>query len=115
MVFGNKLIRGPSVKYENKSIARVNTVKYLGVTIDEKLNFNAHIEETDHKMLTKGNKLVTLANTRFKLPLRLVKLYNSQIINAIGTYGSSIWAHRLKENKSLQTSKEQYFYECLGQ
>ena len=101
MVFKSRLIRNPTVKYENKNIARVKTFKYLGVIIDEKLSFSDHIEETTNKILIVRNKLLTLANTKFKLPLKLIGLYNNQIIKAIGTYGSSIWAHRLKENMKL--------------
>jgi len=39
MIFKNRLIRNPTIKYINQTIKRTKTIKYLGITLDEKLNF----------------------------------------------------------------------------
>jgi len=62
MIFKNKL-RNPTIKYD-KNIKKVTTFRYLGG--NDKLNFNEHIEATTNKLLKVGNKLITLANTKFK-------------------------------------------------
>jgi len=101
IIFKSKLEKNPTIKYNNEPIKRVKSFKYLGITIDEKLNFEEHIENIKSRIVKVGNKLATIANNKYGLPIRLLKLYNNQIINAIGTYGASVWAHRLNENKKL--------------
>ena len=95
IIFKSKLERNPTIKYNNEPIKSVKSFKYLGITIDEKLNFEEHIENIKSRIVKVGNKLATIANNKYGLPIRLLKLYNNQIINAIGTYGASVWAHGL--------------------
>jgi len=53
------------------------------------------------KIVKIGNKITTLSKTKFGLPLKYIELYHNQIINSIGVYRASVWAHRLNENKKL--------------
>ncbi len=54
MVFGTrrrlKKCRNIRINLENEEIERVETFKYLGVWLDEVLNFNAHVEKLSKKI-----------------------------------------------------------------
>lgn len=55
MIYKNNLQRNPIIKYEDRNIKIAKTFRYLGVVIDEKLNFNVQIEKTANKIITVGN------------------------------------------------------------
>ena len=58
----------------NQNIALYNTSKYLGVIIDNKLNFTTHIHNVENKVSIKSVEL--LSNLRFLLPSStLLQLY----------------------------------------
>jgi len=46
MIFKGKLERNPTIKYNNQNLKRAKTFRYVGVILDEKLNFMEHIEAT---------------------------------------------------------------------
>ena len=74
----------------------MKSIKYLGIMLDEKLNFNQHIKHTATKANKIMNKIISIGQSKFHLPLRIIRNYHNTILTAIITYGSSVWAHRLK-------------------
>jgi hypothetical protein len=75
------LLIGPdgstSLMIDGEQIARVTTMKYLGVVIDENLDFKQHVDTTIKKM---ANKLGFLARIQQKLTKTAkITVYNSII------------------------------------
>lgn len=71
----------------NNKIERVKSIKYLGFIIDEKLNFNEHMEYTCKKI---GKKIGFFKRIRSKLSvLTSINIYNT-IIKPHFEYGSTI-------------------------
>lgn len=85
--------RNPTIPllFNGSTINLVRVVKYLGVTIDDNLNFNSHIEEGRTKALKSFNALYPLLcrKSRLSTPLKLT-LFKSVIRPKI-TYASPVW------------------------
>uniref|UniRef100_A0A2S2N7M6 Putative RNA-directed DNA polymerase n=1 Tax=Schizaphis graminum TaxID=13262 RepID=A0A2S2N7M6_SCHGA len=102
IMFSNKpLYQAKTLHFENTQIKWSNTVKYLGVTIDSKLNFVNHIKTTLHKASEAKFSLFPLINKFSPLPLK-TKLYISNMyIRPIIMYASPVWSSNLS-NSSWQ-------------
>ena len=62
----------------NTKIERSSTTTFLGVTIDEKLNFKAHAENVGEKAVSRLNLIKVLSHKSRKIGVNtLVKVYNS--------------------------------------
>ena len=84
----NRYINSPHIEINEIPIQRQTFVKYLGVTIDEKLKFNEHIKEVNAKV---SRSIGVIYRIRDFLPsCILLKLYNSIIYPYI-FYCNSIW------------------------
>lgn len=68
-----------------------NSVRYLGITLDKKLNFKEHITDIADKALKCGRALYPLTNKRSLLSNNnKIRLYN-MCIRPIMSYGCQIW------------------------
>jgi hypothetical protein len=52
---------------DGESIERVDVIQYLGVAIDEKLNFKQHIDKTVKKMAKKVAEIQQILYTKFAM------------------------------------------------
>nr|CAD7264276.1 unnamed protein product [Timema shepardi] len=95
MLLKGKMMRNPAIKIEGKNLRRSQTVRYLGVTLDENRNFTAHIEEVMGRAQRVMNKIISIGQRRFLLPMRIIKTYHQVILLSIVGYGACVWAHRL--------------------
>nr|CAD7397862.1 unnamed protein product [Timema poppensis] len=96
VLFRGELKRDPMIKMDGRSIRRSRNTRYLGVTLDEKRNFTAHVENACVRALRVMNKIIGIGNKRFMLPMRCIRLYHQALLVSIVGYGASVWAHRLK-------------------
>ena len=70
------------------------TIKFLGILIDEKLNWKHHVEEVKKKLT---NNTYVIASNKNVLPLKIRKtLYNS-FIKPYMDYGAEIWGNTGKK------------------
>ena len=77
-----------SLNMGGNEIERTNSYKYLGITIDQKLNWRAHIKELSAKL---SNVCGILSKTRHYLDRKsLMKIYNSLFDSRI-RYGLLGW------------------------
>lgn len=95
MLLKGELQRDPVVRLGERSIQRGKVTKYLGIHMDEKLWFNDHIRLTSAKAKMAMNRIISISNRRFQLPMSCVYTYHEAILTAIAGYGASVWAHRL--------------------
>jgi hypothetical protein len=73
----------------------VSKVKYLGITIDNKLKFNFHIDMIVNKISAITGILFKLKNT---LPLSVKKLIYFSLVHSHLTYACEIWGHTFNEH-----------------
>lgn len=96
------------ITVNNTPLLWSNTVKYLGVTIDRRLNFSAHIKSITSKATQIRGKLHPIINFKSPIPpktrLNLLKMYVLPIL----TYAGAAWApyitrHNWSKIESSQT------------
>lgn len=95
MLLKGNLKRGPTMKLSDRSIKRKSFTRYLGVFLDERLNYSDHIEETSKRGRNMMNKIISLASYDYMLPIQTIRTYHNAILSAIMGYCASAWAHRL--------------------
>ena len=77
-----------SIKFANHDIERTDSIKFLGIIIDEKLSFKNHIDHISSKTSKSVGLLYRLS--RF-LPINILKtLYHSLVMPHI-SYGIELW------------------------
>ena len=102
VLFKGSLKRDPTIKVGNQLIKRSKHAKYLGVTLDERLNFIRHIDVTTAKSRAAMQSIASIAQREYKLPLKTIKIYLNSILASIMGHAASSWAHRLHQNKTLR-------------
>lgn len=93
----NKKTREIIVELNNKTIRKVKTYRYLGLVVDEELNWGAHIEG----MIKKLSGLISASKHASPYMTKNTKLifYNA-CVHSIFTYLASIWGNTTKMNLS---------------
>ena len=90
---------------DGKLIAMVDSVKFLGVQIDKKLNWKSHIDQVCSKLARMKGLLIHIRN---KVNLNTAKLlYNSFFVPHL-SYCCEVWGHAYKTNlKRIITLQKQ--------
>lgn len=76
---------------ENINIPLQDSVKYLGIIYDKKLNFKKHIDYTCEKAIKCGRALYSLLNRKSSLNFQNKMLLYNMCIRPIMSYGCQIW------------------------
>ena len=89
--------------------------KYLGVTLDHRLQFTEHIKTVRNRAAFALGRLHYLLNARSKLALKSkVRIYTT-CIRPIMTYASSVFAHvRPSRFKRMQTLQNRFMLRATG-
>ena len=95
MLLKGNLKRNPILKYNNKTIKRCREIKYLGVILDEKLNFIKHADYVRNKAEVIMQKLSRIVNTKFKISLNKIITYHYTIFGSIINYAAGVWVDKL--------------------
>lgn len=84
----------PTVKLtiKNEEIPWSKEVKYLGVTLDQRLNFNSHISNIRNTTKQRANRLYCLIGGKSKLSLANRRRIYTTILQPTMTYACSTWA-----------------------
>lgn len=93
--------RIPSAKLtvEGREIGFSDSIKYLGITLDQKLTFKKHIHNTCINAIRCGRGLYPLLHRRSKLNFKNKLLLYKMCIRPILTYGCQIWKDCAKTHK----------------
>ena len=94
------------IKLHGIEIEFCKTIKYLGVNLDNRLNWHKHVNTTARKctnILFAARKMI--GDNWGVTPDKMIWVYNA-IIKPIMTYACVTWAPRLLENKSAMKSLE---------
>lgn len=80
--------------------ANAGSVRYLGVTIEERMNFGLHFENTSARVLAELAKLERISRANFGWSVGMTrKLYRS-VIEPIMLYGCELWGAELEGNET---------------
>ena len=105
LLFGN--FKNPDqLTINNKKIASVEKAKYLGVTIDTKLNFRHHINDVAAKMRS-GNFLLKCCRQYLSKKAR-ISVFNATV-NCHANYCNTVWGNMAGANdlKRILTAQKQ--------
>lgn len=92
-----------NLRFQNNTIVPETTVKYLGVTIDQKLNFDKHIESTRNKATRAMCALYPMLARTSGLSLGNKNIIYKTMIRPIIIYAAPIWGHATRARiKRLQ-------------
>ena len=79
----------PTIQINGSSIQEVDNAKFLGITLDNRLNWIDHIKCISRKIIAKGTGIIIKARKAFESET-LLYLYNSLIFPHI-SYGIHVW------------------------
>lgn len=96
MLLKGQLRRPPIVKIRNQTVQHVQTYKYLGVVLDEKLSFKSHIEYACKKAVDAFYKIGRIGKANWGLGYRSLLTIYKGLGEAILLYGVAAWAHKLE-------------------
>lgn len=89
-------IDGTAIEYSR-------SIKYLGIWLDQKMNFAEHITKVNSRAMNTIRSLYPLIGWKSKLSIKNKQQIYTAIIRPIITYGSAVWRGAAKTNiKKLQ-------------
>lgn len=88
--------RPPTVRINNETIQHVQSLKYLGVILDERLSFLPHIKYACRKATDAYYKIGRISKQSWGLKFHEMKTIYFGVGEAILLYGAVAWAHRLE-------------------
>ena len=83
--------RLPTIKINGKNVKYVQQVKYLGIIIDEKLNFVAHVRYLRAKIAQYIASIRRVATQKWGMKSHIVKVLYGTVALPIVRYGSTLW------------------------
>lgn len=109
-----------NLNLNNINIPWQSTIKYLGITLDKRLTFSPHIDQTIKKTKITVRNLYSLLNRKSILSLDKKLLLFKSVIQPIMLYGSPSWGRcaithikklQIQQNKCLKliTNKPYFF------
>jgi hypothetical protein len=88
-----------------KRLDQNEEMKYLGIYLDSKFNFNAHMDHTVAKSITLINMPARTAKLQWSLGYKALKRIYEEAVVPILTYGVPIWIEAIRKNKNLTKYK----------
>jgi hypothetical protein len=92
-------VKDLSIKINNVKIERVNNFNLLGVTIDENITWNAHVNKISNKIAKINSVLARLKNA---VPLNTLKTIYTSLMLPHYNYGNTLWGKNIKRLFLLQ-------------
>jgi hypothetical protein len=80
-------------------------MKYLGMYLDSKFNFNTHTDHTVAKLITLINMLARTAKLQWGLGHKALKTFYEGAVIPILTNGAPMWVEATRKNKNLTKYK----------
>ncbi len=76
------------IRFGNTPLKKVESIKFLGVIIDERLNWKKHIQHVTCKV---RGSIASLYDMRKVIPRKLKNSVYNCIVNSQLSYGISVW------------------------
>lgn len=98
--------RPNNVTMNGEVVKVVSTMKYLGIMIDDRLNWGPHIKYVKQKVRQFQRRLMTVAKANYGMSPTIVRQIYEGAIEPACTYLASVWGHRatnVKEQDRLES------------
>ena len=99
--FTNKRITYKPVYINKQRIPHANTAKYLGMTLDTKLRWNAHVKKKRDELGFKYKKMDYLIGRHSSLSINNKLLLYKQVLKPVWTYGIQLWGCTKPSNVNI--------------
>lgn len=96
--FPTQLKLAPIIKINGKSVRYVQSLRYLGVTLDRCLNWLPHINAVKHELARMHNNVQKLAPKTWGISTSLQRVWYQTIFERIILYGVGVWDRGLFKN-----------------
>ncbi|GBN29614.1 Putative protein in type-1 retrotransposable element R1DM [Araneus ventricosus] len=96
------LNRKPTFKINNHSIKVTDSLKILGITIDNKLTWTHHIDSLHDKMLILTSNFSKILKSDWSLDKNLIKSWYLTTIEKALIYGASVWGGALTRTQIIR-------------
>lgn len=92
----NNVLKPTDIRFKNQPVRFASSVRYLGLIIDDKLDWKEHLKEIRKKILAYIAMLRRFTGKLFGFNLNLLKRLYTTVICPKIFYGSPIWCHMTK-------------------
>ncbi|GBM07378.1 hypothetical protein AVEN_187908-1 [Araneus ventricosus] len=105
----SRLVSGNRVKWDNQIIKRSTSLKYLGVIIDNKLNWVDHLINMKTKLTHFHQKITRIAGTNWGLNKDLRRRLYKTVAEWMILHGDEAWAYPLsaRQLKAIEFNSEE--------
>lgn len=95
MMFGHFRYRECPIKINGTEIEKVSENKFLGIIIDDKLNWKPHIKYIQNKI---SKNIAVINRTKYVLEVKALRLLYCCLVMSYLTYGIEIWGNNYKSS-----------------
>lgn len=112
--FTNRKLDYFPLHLNGKTIPHANEAKYLGMTLDAKLRWKAHVKKKKAELVLKFRKMYWLMGRHSKMSIQnKLTLYN-QVLKPVWTYGVQLWGCTAQSNRdSIQRFQNNVLRCCV--
>ena len=103
-----KLDKYPIVLFGGQVLKRVDSHKYLGVTMDSKLTWRQHVTETAERAEKRLKLILRLCDTKRGVSQRLLILLYESCVRPILEYASEVWGDVSRTNVQRLTTVQHH-------
>ncbi|GBN96432.1 Putative protein in type-1 retrotransposable element R1DM [Araneus ventricosus] len=101
ILFSN-LVARTRIKWNNTTIKRQKSIKYLGVYIDEKMNWSTHIHHQTKKAAQYLQNLQKIAGKTWGINLKHRRILYKTVIERMLAHGATVWC----QNPTMKLAKK---------
>ncbi|GBM90624.1 Putative protein in type-1 retrotransposable element R1DM [Araneus ventricosus] len=87
----SKLVRGPTIRWQGERIKRAHAIKYLGIYIDEKMNWNTHLKAQSTRATQLYHNLLKIAGKSWGVPLIHRRTLYKTVTERVLAHGAVAW------------------------
>lgn len=99
--FTNKKINYVPACLNDKVIPYANEAKYLGMTLDAKLRWKAHVKKKKAELVVKFRKMYWLMGRRSKMSIHNKLILYKQVLKPVWAYGAHLWGCTAQSNRDI--------------
>ncbi|GBM25360.1 Putative protein in type-1 retrotransposable element R1DM [Araneus ventricosus] len=112
----SKLVRGPTIRWQSERIKRAHAIKYLGVYIDEKMNWNTHLKAQSTRATKLHQNLLKIAGKSWGVPLNHRRILYKTVIERVLAHGTVAWCLEptVRVARKLSTIQRPFLLATLG-
>ena len=97
----NRCFEHIPVTINNQKVPYTNTAKYLGMTLDAKLRWKAHVKKKRQELDLRYKKMYWLIGRNSSLSLHNKLIIYKQILKPVWTYGIQLWGCTKQSNINI--------------